>query len=131
MALAGRKLKVNVSVNEGVFSEVLQLNEATMTNEGDNQDVSTFGSDFIQRIQGLKDTSYSLNGFYDPQNTTGQLAIRDAWLDNASLSIQFLPDGVTGFQQEVKVSSFEVTASAEGTVEVAIELEGTGSISGV
>ncbi|GAA0360960.1 phage tail tube protein [Bacillus horti] len=131
MALAGRKLKVNVSTDGTSFSEVLQLNEATMTNEGDNQDVSTFGSDFIQRLQGLKDSSYSLNGFYDPSNTAGQVAIRDAWLNNTPLYVQFLPDGESGFEQEVKVSSYEVTASAEGTVEVAIEVEGSGAISAV
>lgn len=131
MALAGRKLKVNVSGNGTTFNEVLQLNEATMTSEAENQDVSTFGSDFIQRIQGLKDTSYSLNGFYAPENTEGQLAIREAWLNNTPLYLQFLPDGTTGFQQEVKVSSFEVTASAEGTVEVAIEVEGSGAITAI
>lgn len=131
MALAGRKLKVNVSGNGTTFNEVLQLNEATMTSEAENQDVSTFGSDFIQRIQGLKDTSYSLNGFYASENTEGQLAIREAWLNNTPLYLQFLPDGTTGFQQEVKVSSFEVTASAEGTVEVAIEVEGSGAITAI
>lgn len=131
MALAGRKLRVNVSGDGAIFNEVLQLNEATMTSEADNQDVSAFGSDFIQRIQGLKDTSYSLNGFYAPENAEGQIAIREAWLHNTPLFLQFLPDGATGFQQEVKVSSFEVTASAEGTVEVAIEVEGSGPITAI
>jgi predicted secreted protein len=45
--------------------------------------------------------------------------------------VQFLPDGTTGFKQAVKVSSFEMSASVDGLVEVSIELEGNGAISTV
>lgn len=130
MAMKGRGLVISVSTSEtGNFSPVSDLNDASMSMEGDNQDISTFGSDYIKRLQGLKDASYSLSGFYDPTDTNGQVAIRSAFLDDSTLFVRFLPDGSTGFQQEVKVSSFEVSASADGVIEVSIDLEGTGPIS--
>jgi predicted secreted protein len=70
-----------------------------------------------------------LGGFYNPTDTNGQAAIRSAFLNDTSLFIQFLPDGSTGFKQEVKVSKFEVSAGVDGTVEVSIDLEGSDAIS--
>ncbi len=127
MALAGKNTKVKVgTASAGPFTDVEELNEASMSMEGDNQDISTFGSDFIKRLQGLKDATYELSGFY----ATGgqQQVIREAWLNDTPLYFQFLPDGLTGFQHEVKVASFEVSSAADGVVEVSIELEGTDAI---
>ncbi|WP_018130714.1 phage tail tube protein [Effusibacillus pohliae] len=132
MAMSGKGLRVKVATaSNGPFNEVQDLNEASMSMEGDNQDITTFSSDFIKRLQGLKDVSYSLSGFYKPSDTNGQVAIKNAFLNDTALYVQFLPDGTTGFQQEVKVSSFEVSASADGVVEVSIEFEGSGAITSV
>lgn len=128
MAMAGKNLRIlvaNVAApTPADFVEVADLNDASMPSEADNQDISTFGSDFVRRLQGLKDASYSLGGFYNPTDADGQMAIRSAWADDTPLHVRFLPDGATGFQQEVKVSSFEVSASADGVVELSIDLEG-------
>jgi predicted secreted protein len=127
MALAGKNTKVKVgTTSTGPFNDVEELNEATMSIEGDNQDISTFGADFIKRLQGLKDGNYELSGFY--VGTGQQQVILDALLNDTTLFFQFLPDGTTGFQQEVKVASFEVETAADGTVDLSIELEGTEAI---
>lgn len=132
MALAARNLVVKVGSSEnGSFNTVADLKEASMSQSGNNQDVSTFGSDWIKRIQGLKDATYSLSGFYNGGDTNGQKALRDAWLGDDPIFVQFLPDGTTGFKQAVKVSSYEVSASVDGVQEVSIELEGDGPISSV
>lgn len=129
MAIAGNNLVVKVGgAAAGPFNTVRELKEASISQSGNNQDVSTLGSSWIQRIQGLRDASYSVSGYYDSGDTSGQVAVRSAWISNSPLFVQFLPDGATGFQQEVKVSSYEVSASVEGAQEVSIELEGTGAI---
>lgn len=132
MAIAGKNLVVKVSgTQNGPFTTVLELKEASMSQAGNNQDVSTFDSDWIRRMQGLKDTTYSLSGFYAPADP-GQTAIRTAWAgDDSPLFVQFLPNGTAGFAQEVRVSSIEVSASADGAQEISIELEGAGPISAV
>lgn len=131
MALAGKGTVVNVSTDGSVFNQVLELNDASMTISGDNIDITEFGDDFINRIQGLKDGSYSLSGFRDATDTTGQEAVVDALLNDTQLHVQFLRDGTTGFQQEVKVSSFEESSTVDGAVELSVDLEGTGVITSV
>jgi len=130
MALAGKNLVVQVSTaTGGTYNTVADINSATMTHAGNTIDVSAMGTDYIQRIMGLKDCTYSIGGFYDPTDTTGQVRIRNAWLNDTALFVAFLPDGSTGFKQEVKVSNFEISASADGAVELSIDVEGTGAVS--
>ena len=132
MAIAGKTLAVKVgTATAGPYTRVAELKEASLSQSGNNQDISTFDATWIRRMQGLKDGTYSLSGFYSPTDTAGQVAIRNAWLNDTTLFVQFLPNGTAGFQQEVRVSSYEVSASAEGAQEVSIELEGTAPISNV
>lgn len=131
MALSGKNVVINVSTDDVDYYKVAELNDGTLTIDGDNIDISSFGDDFINRIQGLKDGSYSLAGFRVPTDTNGQEAINSALLNDTSLYIQFLADGSNGFQQEVKVATFETSAAVDGSVEVSIDLEGTGPITAV
>lgn len=128
MALKGKGIKINASSDGNTWNQVAELNDGSMTIDGDNIDITAFCQDFINRIQGLKDGSYSLSGFYDPEDTTGQILIREALLNDTDVHIQFLVDGTTGFEQEVKVDTFEVGGTADGVVEVDISLEGNGEI---
>lgn len=128
MALAGKQLAVKVSTDGTAYNLVGDLNEAKMEIDGDNQDVTSFGSEFIKRLQGLKDTKFDLKGFYNSTDTDGQVAIRSALINDTPLYVQILPDGSTGFQQEVKVSKYETDAKVDGLVEVSIECEGTDAV---
>jgi predicted secreted protein len=132
MAISGKTLVVKVGAAQaGPFNLVQELKDASFSQSGANQDVSTFDVDWMKRIQGLKDGSFSLSGFYNPSDTTGQVAIRNAWLNDTTLFVQYLPNATAGFQQEVKVSKFDIKASASGVAEVSIELEGNGAITAV
>lgn len=128
MPKAGKKLLAKFSTDGTTWNTIKDLNDASMSIEGDNQDISTFGSDFIKRLQGLKDASYSLSGFYNNTTGDGQKEIQEALLNDTELHVQFLPDGVNGFQQEVKVSSMEPSAGVDGTIENSLELEGTDAV---
>jgi predicted secreted protein len=131
-AIAAKKLKINIGTTaSGPWTQVQDLNEASMTNEADNQDISTFSAEYVKRMQGLKDGSYEVSGYYNMDASAGQKIIRDALINDTQLWVQFLPDGLTGFQQEVKVGSFEVSGSADSVLEVSIELEGTDPITAV
>lgn len=129
MALKGKSVVVQVSTDDITYNTVAEINDYSSPFDADNIDVTVFGEDFIKRIQGLKDATWSLSGFYDQADTNGQIAIRSAWLNDSDLYIQVLPDGTNGFKQKVKVSSFETSAAVDGAVEVSIDLEGTETIS--
>ena len=129
MAISGKSMTIKVATAAaGTYTNVAEIKEASMSQAGNNQDVSTFDNDWVLRLQGLKDATYSLSGFYNPTDANGQVAIRNAWLNDTPLFVQFLPNGTAGFRQEVRVSSYEVSASADGAQEVSIELEGNGAI---
>lgn len=134
MALKGKCVTINASSDGSIFNRVAELNDGTMSIDGDNIDITSFGdctNSLIDRIQGLVDSSYSLSGFYDPTDTTGQVLIRNALLNDTQVYVQFLADGTNGFQQEVKVATFEISATVDGVVNISIDLEGTGAITSI
>lgn len=132
-AIAGKSVVVKVSATAmGTYTQTCTLNDVTFTIEGDNLDVTTFCNTYMNRIQGLKDTSFNMGGFYDPTDTNGQVVILNALLNSQGvIFIQFLPDGTNGWQLALLVSSFEISATADGFVEVSIDFEGTGAITAV
>jgi predicted secreted protein len=129
MALPGRDVVVEVSPDGTTWSVVAEMNDFSFAISGNNIDVSKFTDDFVRRMQGLKDTSVSFSGFFDPTDTSGQVAIRAALLADSDLYVRIKPDGTAGWSQPVKVSSVEWTASADGAVETSVELEGDGTVS--
>jgi predicted secreted protein len=133
MAQAGKKLRIAVATTQaGTYTNVAGLKNGTHNIAGANQDVSAFGVDWVQRIQGLKDGKLTLSGQYEPTDTLGQIVIRSALISDSLLFYKFLPattaDGTSGFQQAVKVASFQVTGPVDGVQQVTIELEGDGAI---
>ena len=112
----------------GVYTAIDELNSISMNVAGDNIDVSFFTGDWRKRVQALKDAVYSYSGFWDPADTDGQVAIRNAMINDTELWTQFLPNGTVGFKQEVKVAAFDIEADIQGVLTVAISLEGTGAV---
>jgi predicted secreted protein len=129
MALAGKLTVVEASVDDLAWSVVAEINDAGPSLSADNQDTTVFGDNWIDRIQGLKDGSWSLSGFYVSTDTNGQVRILNAFLNDTALYIRVYPGGGTaGFKQQVKVSSFEVSNAVDGVAELSIELEGAGAV---
>lgn len=128
-SLKGKSMVIDVSTNDADYYTVANLKDASMSISGDNQDITDFGKDYIVRKQALKDVNYSLAGYYDSADTTGQLKIRSALVNDTTLYIKFKVDGTNGWKQIVKVASFEVSDSVDGVAEVSIELEGSDDIS--
>lgn len=120
---------------DGTYNEVLQINDVSHPMSASNEDVSTFGTTFVERLQTIKDSTFSLSGFLDNTDTTGQIVIRDAMLNDTDLFFKVLYDGVSaskyGYAQQVVVSSFEISSAVDGVLEVSIELEGTGGVTAV
>lgn len=128
-ATAGKKLLVRSSTTglAGSWAIVAEMNDATCSISGNNEDITVFGNDFIRRLQTLKDGSFSVSGFYDPTDADGQMRVLNALLDDTRIFMQFVnnnADLTVGFQQEVKVSSFEVSGAVDGVQELSMEFEG-------
>lgn len=131
MAVAGKNLLVKVSTaSNGTYTTVGQMNSATMNIAGENFDITAFGAGWHSRLQGLKDASYSLSGFFMTTDASGQTAVRAALINDTALFTQFMIDGTTNnmFQQEVKVGSYDTDAAVDGAVGLSIGLEGSGAV---
>lgn len=134
MASAGKNLVIQVSTaTGGTYTTVADITSASMSFAGENIDVTAFstaGTSYRSRIQGLKDVTWDLSGFLKSSDTNGQAAIRAALVNDTALFARILFDNTTTnyAQQEVKVASYDVSATVDGPVETSISLEGTGSL---
>lgn len=131
-ATAGKKTRVKVSTTAGgagVYTNALGIKQASIKLGADMVDISTLGSDFKDKLQGLKDSQITMTGNYEPGDTTGQGALRSAWLNDTEAWVQFLVDGVLGFKVQVKVANFQVDSDVSDKGGVTIDLEGTGIVS--
>jgi predicted secreted protein len=129
MALPGKKARVMLGTDA-----VLGINESTFTINGEVVDVTTFESGgWRERIQNLRDASISISGFYDPDDSAGQMVIQNAVLTQAVVEdvrvLATTDPADIGFECDVIVESFEINPSVEGAVPVSISMESTGVIS--
>lgn len=131
MAIAGKKALVKVSTvagGAGAYNTVDEIGEVSMSHSGGTLDTTKFNNDYMARIYGLKDVSFSISGTWDSADTNGQVAIRNAWLNETELWFQYLPDGSAGFKAQVVVSSCEIKSSVGGRCEFSATLDLAGGV---
>lgn len=130
--LKGKSFAIKVSTTTGgTYNAVANMNSASMNRSGENLDITTFTQSYINRLQGLKDCSYSVSGFHDAGDTNGQTVIETAFENDSDLFVQFLPNGTAGWKQQVRVASIDIDVDVAGVVSKSYSLEGTGAISTV
>lgn len=128
-ATAGKKALFKVATAAGgPYSTVQNIKSVSINIDAPSLDVTQLGNDWIARIQGLRDAKISASGNYDQADTNGQSAILSAHLNDTPLFAQVLPNGVNGFQCQVKVTKFGPGSQTSSEAQVSIELEQTGGI---
>ena len=131
MAIAGKKALFKVSAvagGAGAYNAVDEINDISMSHSGGTLDTTKFNNDYMARIYGLKDVSFSLSGTWDADDTNGQVAIRNAWLNETELWVQYLPNGTTGFKAQVVVSSCEIKSAVAGRCDFSATLDLAGGV---
>lgn len=124
MAAAGRNAVFKVGP-----TAIVGLNDGSVKVNRETIDVTTFASGgWVAKISGLGSAEISLSGFFEPTDTTGQVALRTALLNGTTQSISALMDGTVGWTGTFLVTGFETGASPSGEVSVSISLESTGAI---
>jgi predicted secreted protein len=128
MALRAADAVISVATTSGGSYSILDgISGFGMSRKGNSIDITLIGADYIERMAGLKDASYSLSGFYLPADT-GQGMIETSWMDRSDLFVKVLPDGTNGFIQQVVVDSFDTDGEADGPVELSCELSGAAAM---
>ena len=128
MALAGKNAAAKIGA-----AIVKEVNDANFSLDGELVDVTTFDADGWQkRLQGVKGASVSIGGYYDPTDTTGQVALRAAWLAGTKVpAVTVLADksvATSGFKADCFVSTFEISPGVDGAVSFSASLESDGPV---
>lgn len=131
--IAGRKSRVKICTTLGGTYNVVQgIRQATVTLDGAVLDDSEFGSDWAQKLQGIKSIKISLSGNRRASDTNGQNLLMGMLTGStATIFVQYLPDNGTtsniGFQVEMILASIGNGSAVDGVVEFNCELEGAGT----
>jgi len=106
-------------------AKISGVNSSTYNRMAEILEITQFGDDYKKRMAGLKDTSVSLSGNYDPDDTAGQLDLEPG--DFVYVGIYPEGTGTTGKQAPMVIESFEQSSSADGKQEFSSSLSGNGA----
>lgn len=127
MAVSGKSAVIKIGA-----VTILGLNDAKFTVNGNNIDVTNFASGgWIEKIQGLKSADLAIGGFFLSTDTTGQIALRTAFLAGTPVAMTALLDGTSGWSGSFVITKFEDGASVAGEVTRSITMESTGAITAI
>ena len=112
---------------------VAELNNISSSFSADSLDVTTFDSSCLREfLAGLRSGTMDISGFYDPTDTTGQVAMFTAFLAGTTLTSTQKPkilwNGTNGFTMDAIITSMTVDTAVEGTVNFSATLQATGAI---
>jgi hypothetical protein len=109
-------------------------NSVTFTREADSHDVTTFGSNSKKYRNGLKDSTATVEGFYDSLAVNGPGAVFRPLIGVSGTGVDFVykPEG-TGTGKPVAtvsvfVTSYEESSAVDDMITFTAELQGSGDI---
>jgi len=128
MALKGCNASFSLGSNV-----VAQLSSISNPFTADSLDVTTFDSNCLREfIAGLRSGTVDISGYYDPTDTTGQVAMFTAFLAGTTLTTTQKPkvlwDGTNGMEADAIVTAYTVDATVDGLVNFSATLQLTGTI---
>jgi TP901-1 family phage major tail protein len=126
MAVSGQDASITVG-----GTDVLGMNELSVTVNGETIDVTTFASGgWMEKIQGLKSAELSISGFWLASDT-GQDALRTALLNGTAVTMQALLDGTNGWTGDFLVTSVEESSPVADAITLSVSFESSGAITEV
>lgn len=129
MALAGHAVVIGISADDSSYTTIDGVNSSDFGPANDLLETTDFAdtSGARIRIQGLKDVDCAMSGHYT--GATAQAALYTAYAAGSVIYVKWAPNGTTGFKAAFKVENIKLSASFDGTVQVAYSLKGTGVVS--
>lgn len=131
-ALAGRSSLVKVATaSAGPFTTVQGIKSITFSRDGALIDTSAFGATYKQSLRGMLDATFDLQGNYLKTDTTGQGVLDSAFTNGTDVWIQYLPDGLTGYQMQATITKFATDSGVDKEVSLSISGNQTGGVTTV
>lgn len=116
----------DVGGEPGDFSTIENLTGISPDHSSeDPTETRVFGKSAAFSRGGELSHTYSADGLWTPTDTNGQAALWAAYKNKTLGWIKYLPNGSTGFQQQVRVVGVSQPSEADGDyVEASFELRG-------
>lgn len=107
-------------------------NTVTFTRTADTHDVTTFGKNSKVYAPGLKDSTGTIEGFYDNTALTGPGAVLRPLVGAAAVTLVYRPEGTGSSKPEaevdVLVTSYEESPAVNDMITFTVELQGSDDI---
>lgn len=128
MALAGHAATCHYAATD-TTGEMTSINNVEMSVDGGLIDVTTMqdASGYHVQLQGLKDVTFTLSGFYDSTDSAQALIITHAGAGTTGY-FRWLPNGSAGFKCAVKVADYKVGGEVAGAISFSATLKATGAL---
>lgn len=128
-AIAAHNAVISIATTVGgTYSTLSGAKSASFPRDTDMLDTTAF-DDGADRtfIPGLRNGTLDLSGRYESADTAyGH--IKDAFDNQTSIFVKWLPNGTAGFRAEYYVQSLSIDGEVDGLVEVSITLQKTGAV---
>lgn len=123
MAIAGKGGSVYIDANK-----VAEISQWSIDCEADDIDVTSFDSNgWKEFIAGLKEWSGSFEGNLNPNDTNGQVALINAWLNGTTVNLELRIDATKKLSGSALVKpSIEMPVDDKGSI--SFDFQGTGQL---
>jgi hypothetical protein len=118
----GGKLVIGASDAVNIASWNLSLN-------ADMLEDTALGDDDKTYLAGLNGWTASVECHFDKSDSTGQIAMQNAYLAGTSLTSKFYIDDTNYYSGTVYISSMNIVDGVADLVSVTFELQGSGALS--
>lgn len=123
MAIAGKGGSVNIGADK-----VAELANWSLDLGADDIDITSFDSDsWKEYLAGLKEWSGSFEGNFAPDDTNGQKAILQAWLDGTALEFTFKVSDTVSFAGSAFVKP-SIETPVDDKASFSCDFQGTGPL---
>lgn len=96
----------------------------------DQYDVSALGLGWKAYLPGLNGALAKVNAFFDPTDTTGQVALLNAWLNGTLVAVKFnIPGGTHYFSGSAYIKQVDVKNPVNNVVTADYDVQLTGQVS--
>ena len=109
-------------------AQVAEIGEWSLDIGAGTEDTSAFGDAWKKFTPTQGEWSGSASGRFDPADTNGQIALQNAVLNRASVSLRFYVDATHYYSGTAYVTRCSPAANVGGVVEIAFEFQGTGPL---
>ena len=135
------KITVNAATTEAVITEMGTWN---VNRSADEIDTTAFGDGWGKSDVGMKKWNGSMSGFFDPEDTTGQKVLEDAYAAGSLISdirfyikysttngeeVKYLhPDTATDANAGIRITSLDVSVDKSGVAQLSCNFSGSGPV---